>query len=199
MVVGETHRMRIFVGFGWTGVQTESGQVLASATSLTVCLKCVLALGCHWRASSLAAAPPLPPFSILPGDSVSIHFSTAAPLYVCQIITILKKNIKLLTSHCLFWFLITFPSLWPTFCLIFCCYCICAVSGFLILWYGCRDQSVMLPVSESECARLFSGCCLFVAKMHAHTVARLPFSFFASAHAHRLFPFFPIYLFVGTS
>lgn len=75
-------------------MQTESGQVLASATSLTVCLKCVLALGCHWRASSLAAAPPLPPFSILPGDSVSIHFSTAAPLYVCQIITILKKKHK---------------------------------------------------------------------------------------------------------
>lgn len=51
-----------------------------STTSLTVWLKCVLALGNHWRGSYLAGAPPLPPFSILPGDSVTIHLQRGALL-----------------------------------------------------------------------------------------------------------------------
>lgn len=64
------------------------------------------------------------------------------------------------------------------FCLIFCCYCTCAVSGFLIPWYGCRDQSVMLPVLESVHTHLLFGCYLFATNAKTHTCT----------HTHRAAP-----------
>lgn len=175
IVVWRTCRRRISVRLRRTGVQTEFGQVLPSTTFLTVWLKCVLALGNHWRGSYLAAAPPLPLVSspLSPLYTARWQRYHSPPLYgSCS------KCVRFFFYPLLFNIIFLSPvlvhnhissSIDRLFCLIFHCHCICAMSGFLILWYGCRDQSVMLPVSESERAHLLFGCYLFVTNAKTHT------------------------------
>lgn len=118
-------------------------------------------------------SPPLSLLSILPGDSVTIHLRCMARVqsvsdffFYPLLFNIIFLSPVLVHNH-------ISSSIDRLFCLIFHCHCICAVSGFLILWYGCRDQSVMLPVSESERAHLLFGCYLFVTNAKTHTRTRI--------------------------
>ena len=173
-------QMNRCVNWIWTGSPF-------STTSLTVLSWLLEIIGeAHiWRRLLLFLLP-----LYCPVTAFNIHLPAAAALCgscsgVCPIVlNIIFLSSVLVHNHISF-------SIDRLFCFIFYCYCICAMSGFLILWYGCRDQSVMLLVSKSERSHLLYGCYLSQMLTHTHTHTHtmqlscpFPFSLLLSHHAH---------------